>query len=136
MKTHAHTRTSAGAGSSVGVKISGLQKSYRTGSGVIHAVRDLDVSIGAGQTVALLGPNGAGKSTTLDLILGLASPDAGSVSLFGQSPAEAVASGSGRGDAADRRADPRPLGRGARRPWSGRCIRPRCPQTRCWLSLA
>ena len=93
MTTHAHTTTSAGARFSVGVKISGLQKSYRTGSGVIHAVRDLDVSIGAGQTVALLGPNGAGKSTTIDILLALTRPDAGNVSIFGYSPAEAIAAG-------------------------------------------
>ena len=93
MKTHPHTRTPAEASSSVGVEISGLQKSYRTGGGVIHAVRDLDVSIGAGETVALLGPNGAGKSTTIDILLALTRPDAGTVSIFGRSPAEAIAAG-------------------------------------------
>jgi ABC-type multidrug transport system ATPase subunit len=36
-----------------------------------------------GETVALLGPNGAGKSTTIDMLLGLAEPDTGTVSLFG-----------------------------------------------------
>jgi ABC-2 type transport system ATP-binding protein len=43
--------------------------------------------------VALLGPNGAGKSTTIDMLLGLLPPDAGSVSLFGKPPADAVAGG-------------------------------------------
>ena len=37
----------------------------------MHAVRGIDVSIAAGETVALLGPNGAGKSTTIDMLLGL-----------------------------------------------------------------
>ena len=50
-----------------------------------------------GETVALLGPNGAGKSTTIDMILGLAQPDSGSVTLFGLSPAEAVATGGSAG---------------------------------------
>jgi ABC-2 type transport system ATP-binding protein len=46
-----------------------------------------------GETVALLGPNGAGKSTTIDMMLGLLAPDDGAVSLFGRSPADAVAAG-------------------------------------------
>ena len=46
-----------------------------------------------GETVALLGPNGAGKSTTLDIVLGLLDPDAGSASVFGMSPPDAVSSG-------------------------------------------
>jgi ABC-2 type transport system ATP-binding protein len=43
--------------------------------------------------VALLGPNGAGKSTTLDIVLGLLDPDAGSAEVFGMSPPDAVSSG-------------------------------------------
>ena len=40
--------------------------------GDLHAVRDLDLTIERGETVALLGPNGAGKSTTINIMLGLA----------------------------------------------------------------
>ncbi len=72
-----------------GVVLSGLSKSY----GEVAAVRSIDLAIAPGETVALLGPNGAGKSTTIDMILGLTRPDAGSVSLFGMSPPEAVAAG-------------------------------------------
>ena len=43
------------------------------------AVRGVDISIAPGETVALLGPNGAGKSTTVDMMLGLSKPDAGTV---------------------------------------------------------
>ena len=68
-------------------------KSFRTPQGLVRAVRGIDVSIAAGETVALLGPNGAGKSTTIDMLLGLTEPDGGSVSLFGMPPAEAVATG-------------------------------------------
>jgi ABC-2 type transport system ATP-binding protein len=53
----------------------------------------VEFDISAGETVALLGPNGAGKSTTIDMLLGLLSPDAGSVSVFGRSPSDAVAAG-------------------------------------------
>jgi ABC-2 type transport system ATP-binding protein len=51
------------------------------------------LSIPRGQTVALLGPNGAGKSTTIDMLLGLTSPDRGEVTLFGTAPADAIAAG-------------------------------------------
>ena len=42
--------------------------------------------------VAFLGPNGAGKSTTIDMLLGLTPPDAGTATVFGR-PREAVAGG-------------------------------------------
>ena len=71
------------------IVLSHLSKSY----GKVHAVRSVDISINAGQTVALLGPNGAGKTTTIDMVLGLARPDAGTVSLFGMPPAAAVRNG-------------------------------------------
>jgi ABC-2 type transport system ATP-binding protein len=56
-------------------------------------VRGIDVSIARGETVALLGPNGAGKSTTIDVILGLARPDSGTVSVLDHEPREAVRRG-------------------------------------------
>ena len=72
-----------------GLVLRDLAKSY----GPVAAVRGIDLTIAPGETVALLGPNGAGKSTTIDMILGLAQPDAGSVTLFGSTPARAVADG-------------------------------------------
>jgi ABC-2 type transport system ATP-binding protein len=66
-----------------------LRKSY----GEIEAVRGIDLSIETGETVALLGPNGAGKSTTIDMILGLAEPDGGTVSVLGGSPTAAIDAG-------------------------------------------
>ena len=77
-----------------GVELRELSKSYRLPGKTIDAVRGIDVSVDAGETVALLGPNGAGKSTTLDMLLGLTKPDGGSVSLFGAPPAQAIARGS------------------------------------------
>jgi ABC-2 type transport system ATP-binding protein len=78
---------------SAGIQIEGLSKSYRGPDGPVRAVRGIDVSIAVGDTVALLGPNGAGKSTTIDMMLGLTQPDSGRVSLFDQSPREAVDAG-------------------------------------------
>jgi ABC-2 type transport system ATP-binding protein len=45
-----------------GIRAHGLVKSFRTPAGIVHAVRDFDLAISPGETVALLGPNGAGKS--------------------------------------------------------------------------
>jgi ABC-2 type transport system ATP-binding protein len=72
-----------------GVVLQSLTKSF----GSVAAVRGVDITIAAGETVALLGPNGAGKSTTLDMLLGLLRPDRGSVTVFGRPPREAVADG-------------------------------------------
>jgi ABC-2 type transport system ATP-binding protein len=83
----------AQAGPSNEIQLRGLVKSFRGPDGPIRAVRGIDVRIAAGETVALLGPNGAGKSTTIDMLLGLLAPDAGSVSVFGRPPARAVAAG-------------------------------------------
>jgi ABC-2 type transport system ATP-binding protein len=76
-----------------GIHLHSVAKSYRGPQGPIRAVRGIDVSIAAGETVALLGPNGAGKSTTIDMLLGLSTPDAGTVSVFGGPPRESVDAG-------------------------------------------
>ncbi|MGP0100895.1 MAG: ATP-binding cassette domain-containing protein [Solirubrobacteraceae bacterium] len=75
------------------LQLKGLVKTYQSAQGPVQAVRGIDVSIAAGETVALLGPNGAGKSTTIDMMLGLTRPDSGSVTVFGRSPRDAVAGG-------------------------------------------
>jgi ABC-2 type transport system ATP-binding protein len=77
------------AAPSTGITLTDLTKSY----GAVRAVRGINVTINRGETLALLGPNGAGKSTTLDMVLGLTRPDAGTVSLFGTSPRDAVKAG-------------------------------------------
>jgi ABC-2 type transport system ATP-binding protein len=61
--------------------------------GPVTAVNDLSLQIEPGEIVAFLGPNGAGKTTTIDMILGLARPDAGSVRVYGTAPADAIARG-------------------------------------------
>jgi len=79
--------------SSAGIEARGLVKTFSGPEGLVHAVRDVDLSIGRGETVALLGPNGAGKTTTIDMLLGLLEPDAGSVAVLGRKPVAAVAGG-------------------------------------------
>jgi len=76
-----------------GIRLQGLVKTFGGQQGPIHAVRGIDLSIAAGETAALLGPNGAGKSTTIDMMLGLAKPDSGTVTVFGRPPRDAVNAG-------------------------------------------
>jgi ABC-2 type transport system ATP-binding protein len=75
------------------IDLQGLTKSFRGPHGVVRAVREVDLTVEPGETVALLGPNGAGKSTTIDMLLGLLEPDEGRATLFGKPPSEAVAAG-------------------------------------------
>jgi ABC-2 type transport system ATP-binding protein len=75
------------------IEVRGVRKSYRTPDGTVQAVRGVDMSIAAGETVALLGPNGAGKSTVIDMLLGLTRPDDGEISVFGMAPTEAIERG-------------------------------------------
>ena len=49
----------------------GLTKRY----GELFAVRELDLTVRAGEVYGFLGPNGAGKTTTLRMLLGLVTPD-------------------------------------------------------------
>jgi NitT/TauT family transport system ATP-binding protein len=48
------------------------------------AVRDVTLSVGAGEFVSVVGPTGCGKSTLLNVAAGLLSPSSGSVTVFGQ----------------------------------------------------
>jgi ABC-2 type transport system ATP-binding protein len=71
------------------VELNSLSKAF----GSVQAVDGVSISIDVGEIVALLGPNGAGKSTTIDMLLGLAQPDSGTVAILGRSPREAINEG-------------------------------------------
>ena len=60
--------------------VRGLSKVYRTGAGEVHALRDVNLDIVAGEMLILLGPSGSGKSTLLNLLGGLDSASSGSAS--------------------------------------------------------
>ena len=55
------------------------------------AVRDVSLSVNAGEIVTLLGPNGAGKTTTMRMLAGLILPTAGRISIDGIELTEATA---------------------------------------------
>ena len=58
--------------------------------GPVEALRGVNLTLMPGEIVAILGVNGAGKSTFLDIVLGLATPTSGEISVYGMSPREAV----------------------------------------------
>ena len=72
--------------SETAVAVRGLTKTFKVPfrRERIVAVRDLNLSVEAGQVYGLLGPNGSGKSTTLKVILGLVSATRGSTEIFGR----------------------------------------------------
>ena len=61
----------------------GLEKSYGSGDDAVQAVDGVGFSVEPGTVVGLLGPNGAGKTTTIKLLLGLITPDSGTVTVDG-----------------------------------------------------
>jgi ABC-2 type transport system ATP-binding protein len=63
------------------ISITGLHKSY----GKKHVVKDVNLSIHAGQIVGLVGPNGAGKTTCLQALLGL-TDFKGDINVLGHHP--------------------------------------------------
>lgn len=66
------------------ISVSHVSKTVRDASGPLSILRDIDFSVGAGETVAILGASGSGKSTLLSIMAGLDTPSLGHVSLAGQ----------------------------------------------------
>jgi ABC-2 type transport system ATP-binding protein len=61
------------------IEIKSVKKSY----GPVHALEGIDLTLPEGEFFGLLGPNGAGKTTLINCIVGLAKPQMGKISVFG-----------------------------------------------------
>jgi ABC-2 type transport system ATP-binding protein len=68
--------------------LTNVTKRYTNG---VVALDNLSLTLRKGEIVALLGPNGAGKSTAVKLMMGLSSPTAGDVRIFGADPRNPIA---------------------------------------------
>jgi ABC-2 type transport system ATP-binding protein len=66
------------------IEISGLQKTYRSRRGPIHAVAGLDLVVPAGGVHGFLGANGAGKTTTIRALVGHLRASSGEIRLLGR----------------------------------------------------
>lgn len=66
-----------------------LSLTFDTADGAVHALSDIDLTIGEGEFVSLIGPSGCGKTTLLRVIADLETPTAGHLTVNGFSPAEA-----------------------------------------------
>ena len=75
------------------LKISRLSKSYRLPSGTLAVLRDVDLQVAPGESVALTGESGSGKSTLLHLIAGLDDADSGEILLDGANISKPVGRG-------------------------------------------
>jgi ABC-type branched-subunit amino acid transport system ATPase component/ABC-type branched-subunit amino acid transport system permease subunit len=79
MHIPAPSTTRPAAGTPV-LEVSGIGKSF----GGIAAVRDVSMTVHAGETVGLIGANGAGKTTTFEMLSGFTTPDRGVVRFNGE----------------------------------------------------
>ena len=65
------------------IQVTGLSKDYILGDNVVHALRDVDLTIAAGEFVAIMGPSGSGKTTMMNLLGCLDTPTRGTYLLNG-----------------------------------------------------
>ncbi len=76
------------------IAIQNLRIAYRSrelGEQTKLAVKDLTLSVNAGEVLGFLGPNGAGKTSTMNVLLGFVPPTSGSARIFGVNVEQTIA---------------------------------------------
>jgi NitT/TauT family transport system ATP-binding protein len=71
------------------IEARGLGLTFETADGPVHALKDVDLAIGAGDFVSFIGPSGCGKTTLLRIAADLETPTEGTLTVNGMSPAAA-----------------------------------------------
>jgi putative ABC transport system ATP-binding protein len=66
------------------LELRNIHKSFHDGETELQVLRGIDLTLGAGESLALLGASGNGKSTLLQIAAGLETPDRGEVEVHGQ----------------------------------------------------
>jgi len=66
------------------VRIQGVAKVYHRDSQEVPVLENIDLEVGAGESIALMGPSGSGKTTLLNLIAGIDQPTRGRIEVAGQ----------------------------------------------------
>jgi len=71
------------------IEARGLDLTFDTADGAVHALKDVTLAIGRGEFVSFIGPSGCGKTTFLRCIAALETPTAGTLTVNGMTPDEA-----------------------------------------------
>ena len=74
----------AGTTAAPQIELQGIERVFRLGDSVVHALAGIDLAIDAGEYLSVMGPSGSGKSTLLNVLGLLDSPTAGSYRLEGR----------------------------------------------------
>jgi NitT/TauT family transport system ATP-binding protein len=74
---------------SAAIEATGLELTFQTADGPVHALSDIALTIAPGDFVSFIGPSGCGKTTLLRVIADLEQPTGGSISVNGMTPEQA-----------------------------------------------
>jgi ABC-type nitrate/sulfonate/bicarbonate transport system ATPase subunit len=64
--------------------IDGVSKRFGSGADAVHALKPIDIAVGAGEFLTIVGPSGCGKSTLLNIVAGFETPTTGRAALDGK----------------------------------------------------